>query len=339
MIDWISCFVDVRHTKKMVGGYRMETDKHGELMYSLSKTLKIKGSWDASIEISSVDSTAERDNVTGDIVYTQVYISGNPTKYLQGHNIFGTNDFHHLMVAFFIELFKMAEISITDKELDFLERGYYRLTRIDCTDSLVFSSQKEVDMVLNRIAESGHYRHRGNATMDRGTIYFGKNSKKWSLKIYNKYKEVLKRKLPYTINKDKLLEFAKKLLRFEIVLRQQELKKQKLDFACNWNEKTVLEMIMKYINKNKLTISQNNYFSDNEILALPRAIRGTYITWLTGINVSATMSKATFYRHRTLLLEYGIDISTQAQKNNDNNVIQLVDSVDLDLRFYNLEVA
>ena len=40
---------------------------------------------------------------------------------------------------------------------------------------------------------------------------------------------------------------------------------------------------------------------------LPRHLRATYATWRDGLPLD--LSRATFYRHRTELLKYGIDIS------------------------------
>ncbi|WP_317490894.1 phage/plasmid replication protein, II/X family, partial [Acinetobacter baumannii] len=42
------------------------------------------GSYSTKIQIQSVTDT-------------QIYISGNPTKFLQGHNLFGSNDLVGLM--------------------------------------------------------------------------------------------------------------------------------------------------------------------------------------------------------------------------------------------------
>lgn len=42
---------------------------------------------------------------------------------------------------------------------------------------------------------------------------------------------------------------------------------------------------------------------------MPRAIRGTYLLWKDGINVQPMLSERTFYRHRSELLSYGVDIA------------------------------
>lgn len=51
----------------------------------------------------------------------------------------------------------------------------------------------------------------------------------------------------------------------------------------------------------KLTFEQLN--------KIPRVVVGTYSIWLRGIEPNKHLSKSTFYRHRRILLAYGIDIS------------------------------
>ncbi|MBD0103457.1 hypothetical protein IAF22_20240, partial [Acinetobacter baumannii] len=54
-------------------------------IFSKVSNISVKtGSYSTKIQIQSVTDT-------------QIYISGNPTKFLQGHNLFGSNDLVGLM--------------------------------------------------------------------------------------------------------------------------------------------------------------------------------------------------------------------------------------------------
>ena len=59
-----------------------------------NKTLSVEGSYSSKIQIKS-----HTEN--------QIYISGNPTKFLQGHNLFGSNDLVSIMGKFLMNYLNM----------------------------------------------------------------------------------------------------------------------------------------------------------------------------------------------------------------------------------------
>ncbi len=80
MIDWVSAILPCKHDpSKLISGIVMSFDAQGENEWTVNKTLTVEGSYSSKIQIKS-----HTEN--------QIYISGNPTKFLQGHNLFGTND-------------------------------------------------------------------------------------------------------------------------------------------------------------------------------------------------------------------------------------------------------
>jgi II/X family phage/plasmid replication protein len=89
MIDWVSAIITCKHDpSKLISGIVMSFDAQGENEWTVNKTLSVEGSHSSKIQIKSHTET-------------QIYISGNPTKFLQGHNLFGTNDLIYLMGKFF----------------------------------------------------------------------------------------------------------------------------------------------------------------------------------------------------------------------------------------------
>lgn len=55
--------------------------------------------------------------------------------------------------------------------------------------------------------------------------------------------------------------------------------------------------------------------ASDEMINMPRAIRSTYLLWKEGIDVHPMYSVPTYYRHRSQLLAYGVDIALPCEKN------------------------
>jgi II/X family phage/plasmid replication protein len=79
MIDWVTATLPFSSSKKFVGGRVLSIDSEGEIEWQSEKRLPVVGSHDARPHIVS----------KGEGV---IDISGNPTKFLQGHNLFGSDN-------------------------------------------------------------------------------------------------------------------------------------------------------------------------------------------------------------------------------------------------------
>src|ERR1035437_4176190 len=113
MIDWITCIFPIN--EKIYGGKTVSFSPTGAVEYESEKFLRLEGSYSHKISVRSIpkgccevlegQSTehqfAKFNNPNAlSLGGYEIYISGNLTKYLQGHNVFGTNDLQGLMVSF-----------------------------------------------------------------------------------------------------------------------------------------------------------------------------------------------------------------------------------------------
>ena len=155
------------------------------------------------------------------------------------------------------------------------------------------------------------------------SAYFGKNSRRWSLKCYSKGHEINARghKLPKELQIPELLEYADKALRIEAVVRQLELKRRGLDIASNWDVDTAEELLLEYLGN--LELSDVYMLKDDVLNALPTRLRMVYQSWLNGDDLKQILPNGTFYRYKKALQDYGVDISTKTPKEK-SNVIPLI---------------
>lgn len=92
MVDWFTGVLPCDHDHtKLSAGLVASISATGDIEWTVQKALSVEGSHSSTIQIKSLtDKTIE--------------ISGNPAKWLQGHNIFGSDDLVYLVNKFFTEL-------------------------------------------------------------------------------------------------------------------------------------------------------------------------------------------------------------------------------------------
>ena len=166
-------------------------------------------------------------------------------------------------------------------------------------------------------------KHRGAGQFSGDTAYFGKNSRRWSLKCYSKGHELSAKghRLPKELMIPELLEYADKALRIEAVIRSMELKRLGLDYASNWDIDTATMLLRSYLDN--LEMSDVYMLKDDVLDSLPMRLRMVYQSWLNGDDLKQIMTKPTFYRVRKQLEKYGVDIATATPKEK-TNVVPLV---------------
>lgn len=312
MIDWVSAIITCNHDPdKLIDGFVMSFDAQGQQQWVVNKTLAIEGSYSSKIQIKPLPEN-------------KIYITGNPTKFLQGHNLFGTNDLRYLMNKF-LKVLLHQDIGLRPDpfQLDDMLNGNYELTRVDINETWHLQNRRDVISWIRSLGETAYLKHRGAGQFSGDTTYFGKNSRRWSLKCYSKGSEINAKghQLPQELRLPEMLEYADKALRIEGVTRQLELKRRDLHIASHWDVDTAEELLLEYLSK--LEMSDVFMLKDSVLDILPPRLRLTYHAWLNGDDLKSVLSRPTFYRYRKQILEYGVDISTKSPKEK-NNVIPLI---------------
>nr|AAN12267.1 truncated putative replication protein [Xanthomonas citri pv. glycines] len=184
MIDWLTMVVPCKHQTPIDGGKVLCVDANGELSWESKKKRRVEGSFGGSIGVA----TAAHE---GPDPCTHLWIDGNPAKWFQGHNLWGTDDLHGLAVATIEALVEQLGLTPTDEDRAAWAEGRIRLTRVDCTESFHLRSRREVLAWLASAEQTAHLANRGRGQLMKGsTLYFGKNSRRWSLKLYSKGQEI-----------------------------------------------------------------------------------------------------------------------------------------------------
>lgn len=311
MIDWVTCILPCTHKEMIIGGAVLCITPEGEVEWSTEKALSVVGSYDNRIQIRSYGSLSE------------LWLSGNPVKFLQGHNIFGSGDLLYIMSKLIDKLVSMdLGLSPTDFDLIKIRQGSYQLSRIDLNQSYHLANRDEVLAWLRAAESSARLRHRGSGIFAGNTLYYGKHSRYWALKCYSKILEILAKghQLPPELQIPELIAWAEKALRIEAVIRSMELKRRGLNIASAWTQESAKLLLQELIGHLEMTGSFS--LPDEVVKTLPSRLRPVYELWVRGADMQTQYSRPTFYRHRKALLAYGIDIAI-TQESARSNIVPL----------------
>ena len=314
MIDWITAELPCLHSP-LNSGRVFKLDSNGSIEWASACFISIAGSFESKISIKSSGGDGQGNA-------THILFSGNPSKFLQGHNVFGSDNLLSLVFDTYVQILKSLDLTPNIRDLHDVKVGSYTLSRVDVNYSYELPSRADV-LAWIRAAEYTSKTRHGRPSSKGGTLYWGKTSKRWALKAYSKGEEieVIKHKLPDKLLGTPLSKWADNKLRIELVLRSTELDDIKLKYAAAWAHMSVKKLFMIYLER--LDMSQKVALSDQQLDALPQRLKSTYILWRSGHDLRSTLPKTTYYRHRKEFIEQGINIGA-VQPLTKNNVVPLV---------------
>ena len=328
MTDWITARIACNHSSEIAGGVMVNYKDHTNLNpdnpsaidWFFTKPLPVVGSHDANVRIKTSAFSGEDD--TG----RELHIDGNLVKFFQGHNLFGSHDIVGLVSAFMDHLCSIPQLGLcpTDLQRQSWRNGNFLLGRVDVTNMYQLRNRNDVLSWLATAEHTTTMNHRGRGQLTKGsTLYYGKHSRRWSLKFYAKGQELTAKghQLALTLpNRDRLIEYAQPALRCELTLRSMQLKQTELQLAANWPRTAEgISQILQHYMKG-LNMSDVRTLPAEALDSLPSGCRLAYQTWIEGHDLKTMLAHNTFYRYRRMLLQHGVDIATVQPRENANVV-------------------
>ena len=244
--------------------------------------------------------------------------SGNPVKWLQGHNAVGASAAYHaaLVRDVVLRANEIAELGI-DWPLDLYPLFLRR--RADITVSVRLEDQPAVLHWLAGAKAHVGSRHRQVSADHVQTVYWGKNSRHWTLKAYSKHAEIsTKRERDKVVaacgweNYHLLRQWASGILRLELTLRRPEL--LKIDGGGGLSE----ELLFDYYGRLTVSGQRKNY--DLLMSTMSASQRACYECWHSGADLREIYPRRTLYRHRAAIRrKVGVDINLPRPDESDDS--------------------
>jgi II/X family phage/plasmid replication protein len=329
MIDWFRGEIPFKHIP-LASGRVLSIDIDGVVEWESVKSIYCRGSHESSIKIKSSGGDGYGNATT-------LMIDGNLSKFLQGHNIFGSLDMNFLVLETFKKIYEQhkqylqvdGDIELVLKRtLKAISKGEYLVKMLDINFLFELNNDESVESWLHACEMNARTRN-GRSVRDKGTVYLQKHSRRWAFKFYNKYRECIltrskKHKLNIELTGMGLENFIKGKLRAELRLMSLELKEFKLTHGKHLSENKLKQLFNEYMGK--INMSNQVTLIDEQLLKLPRTLQSTYQLWRQGASLKDLMNINTYYKHRKRLIELtSIDISfppTNPEKR--NNVVPLM---------------
>jgi len=315
MIDWgLVLFPIVHHP--IDSGEVFSVAPDGEIEWRSPKRVQATGSFEKKISVKSVGGDG-----TG--LATHLWVNGNPSKFLQGHNVFGSDNIISLMSDLFDVIAPQFGLEPTPEELHRIRTGDYELTMVDINYSYELPSRPDVLAFIRALEFKAKTRH-GRPATKGGTLYFGKNSRRWALKFYCKAEEIQTKAggLPDNLKSIGIEDWAENKLRIELRLLSKQLKTLNIVKVKDLLIDKVKCIFDEYLRK--VEMSEQIALTDERMADMPNKLRSTYTLWLEGHDLRNLLSKATYYRHRIDLKEYGINIDLRPESTQKSNVVPLI---------------
>lgn len=324
MIDWFRGEIPFQH-EPLPSGSILSIDPDGSIEWESVKRLDCRSSWESNLMLRSVGSA-------GYGFASALMIDGNISKFLQGHNVIGSRDLNRLVYLAFKKIYEIHEEhfygwSNPELTLARIQKGEYLVKMLDINQLYDVGNDASVESWLHAAEMRARSRH-GRSSRDKGTVYLGKSSRRWGFKFYNKHREMICKagkkghQLPEELQNKGLEEFVQGKLRAELRIFSKELEKKNLKKGSDFTPKKIDSLFTDYLAKIEMTTQAT--LIDDQLFKMPRTLQGTYQLWRQGADVSHLLSKATFYRHRTQLKTYGIDIAMPNIAPEHNNVVPLI---------------
>lgn len=299
MIDWVSAVVPLVGAECLHNGCVVSFDADGAEEWSAVRRLEVEGSHSARVQLRGrMDETLE--------------FSGNPSKFLQGHNLFGSASLVPLMYRTLTLLADRLGLVPSAENLADWRSGAYILSRVDVAGMIRLDSDEKVRKVLSLLGQHAKTKYQ-SATMRSDTVYIGKNSRRIALKFYAKGEEIRSGKKGHELSsglasqvREKLLNYGRGTLRAELTLRGMELRERALHRASHWSQAVALETLRERVST--LELNDTAVLADDMLEHLPGKLVAVYDAWKAGRDIRRLYSRRTFYRYRAALLPYGVDI-------------------------------
>jgi hypothetical protein len=299
MLDWFSGYVGYDASQLAVGRF-FEVDGRGEIVRQVPRWETARGSFDSGVQITRGIATdamlkVGRDRLGFLCSEDVLRVSGNPVKFLQGHNAAGPSVSQlgpvlQALVRAFGEGFRPPDAD--EPVLPSVHRS-----RVDITTAVDLGSHQAVHDWLTWAGKSTRSRH-GRALDAKGTVYWGAGSRRWTLKAYCKHCELRVHRpgVPDALFAE-LLEWTRTHLRVELQLRRPELKdREGLEESLIWTYARKVE-----VGAMRVTQHAAETLSSRTKAALQ--------LWYQGNALESFYPRATLYRYRREIIDAtGVDI-------------------------------
>lgn len=277
----------------------------GELDWKTVRAVKHEGSFETSL------------NVRCDGY--RVTFSGNVSRFGRPDNLFGFDFWtclervNRVLAHYGLPPFTAGQrIERISKGQVRYEWTGARISRIDLTANFETGSEANAHAVMQYLGSQHAGRHEGRVLGQGETVAWGTGSRRQYWKAYIKHLELRRHASLPDEHLSRVIEHCatRGVVRFEGTLRSNALTDMGAAFLGDYESGWAMGQLLRLFQEHT-EVMQRAEKSTDDLDDLPKHLRATARDYMAGMDVSRSLSRATFYRHRRELLHYGIDIAVR----------------------------
>lgn len=244
---------------------------------------------------------------------SQIEISGNPSKFLQGHNLCGLSSVIHTLRAFLRKLEKILGKRYWPEH----PFAYAQIHEIHLSQLVDMDTAENKSHFLIQLGLLSSTRHKRQSVFQGETVYLGRTfsadgkkgrtSKYYYWRFYDKEKELLSHRSNAILSSTTISA----CVRAELVLKRAEISRLGLESPKSWDkgQKMSEEIYLQYLDHIKIATG-NALAAPSPPPGMTAKDQGVWMRWYAGHDLRIGISKAGYYKVRTKFLGlYGIDIN------------------------------
>lgn len=250
---------------------------------------------------------------------SRIRFRGSPIKFVQGHNVCGPNDLERILFEATRRALHTLGIEVREAKLRrAVKEG--NLSRVDVAVGFRCGSESQVSAALSQLP----FALRGSRYMISSyfgeSVYVRNRSGYRIVKLYDKRKAIEKLdikewELKDLKDRELLLKYARRLIRFEVSLLQPLLKRSGLDTVHQWHDFDVREFVLSEIDRLKLSSHKFVNLSAIEKEIGSGSLKRLLTLWYFRDDFARLYSHRTLATARRDLAKLGIDIDSRPAKN------------------------
>lgn len=300
-VDWLG--IQQKHSGlgDLNGGFFMELDSDDSEKWRTAKHLQLEGSHKTSILLRSFAG--------------QVELRGNVGRWCRSDNVFNL-DFaatmrraNQIVDCFGLPAFCDDGDYWQDKDGNVCSNGA-AVTRLDLTRNYSTGSPADAVRFMAWLdGQSLPYIKRGRS-VGKTTVQWGSNKGRYKLIAYDKAQEMIDHAKNEAhrneIKASRIYQYCLEngIVRVELKLARQELEAKGLRFLGD----ITMQKLQSLFDSKVAFLHQSVVPDDLALADLPQHLRLTYRAYMSGVDVTQILARATLFRHAKALRPFGVDI-------------------------------
>lgn len=240
-------------------------------------------------------------------------LEGSVIGYKQGHNVFGSCDVQSLVVDAYRDTHKTECFRFSLEDQQRIRSGdSVEMKRLDVGVNLALPKDVSATRALVELAHEMVDKGMNTATYGYGeTVYRNQHSQSSALKFYDKAKELTDNKgLPKNLpNREAIMDFAKSVIRCEVVLRHPKLKAAEMTKPKDCTFALLKAELEAAIGRMNLKRSVRAGLTALDLRDVKQMYHTTYRCWEHGDDLETLLEPKAYKRQAAYFAERGINLN------------------------------